>query len=52
MLPTSVFQTNKRGFPTLSKPHQDLLLLFFRHNVQVTSSALQSPNILASREAF
>lgn len=35
ILPISVFQTNKRGFPTLSKAHQDLLLLFFRHNVQV-----------------
>lgn len=38
ILPISVFQTNKRGFPTLSKAHQDLLLLFFRHNVQVISS--------------
>lgn len=35
-LPTSVFLTNKRGYPTLSKPHQDLLLLFFRHGVQVS----------------
>jgi protein arginine N-methyltransferase 5 len=42
VLPTSVFQTNKRGFPTLSKAHQDLLLLFFRHNVQVKSQSLQS----------
>lgn len=35
VLSCTVFQTNKRGYPTLSKPHQDLLLLFFCQGVQV-----------------
>jgi hypothetical protein len=35
LLPTSVFLINKRGFPTLSKAHQDMLLTFFNHGVQV-----------------
>ncbi|KAI8473882.1 MAG: PRMT5 arginine-N-methyltransferase-domain-containing protein [Monoraphidium minutum] len=34
-LPTAVFGTNKRGYPVLSKAHQDLLSLGFRHGVQV-----------------
>ena len=36
LLRTTVFQTNKRGYPTLSKAHQDMLLLFFRLGVQVS----------------
>ncbi|BDA41363.1 Protein arginine N-methyltransferase 5 [Coccomyxa sp. Obi] len=35
MLPTTVFLINKRGYPTLSKAHQELLLTFFSHGVQV-----------------
>lgn len=38
MLPTSVFLVNKRGYPTLSKAHQDMLLTFFSHGVQVTEA--------------
>lgn len=35
LLPTSLFGSNKRGYPVLPKPHQELLALFFRHGVQV-----------------
>ena len=35
MVPTSLFLTNKRGFPTLSRAHQALLASFFRLGVQV-----------------
>lgn len=35
LLPTSVFTTNKRGYPILSKAHQELLSTAYRHNVQV-----------------
>ena len=35
MVPTGLFLTNKRGFPTLSRPHQALLASFFRLGVQV-----------------
>jgi hypothetical protein len=35
LLPTDVFTTNKRGYPVLSRPHQELLALAFRHGVQV-----------------
>lgn len=35
LLPTVVFLTNRKGFPVLGKPHQELLLTLFRHNVQV-----------------
>eukprot|EP01113_Clastostelium_recurvatum_P032186 TRINITY_DN4095_c0_g1_i1.p1 TRINITY_DN4095_c0_g1~~TRINITY_DN4095_c0_g1_i1.p1 ORF type:complete len:640 (+),score=181.99 TRINITY_DN4095_c0_g1_i1:34-1953(+) len=34
IIPTSIFLTNKKGFPTLSKPHQNLLHSFFRFKVQ------------------
>eukprot|EP00898_Chlorokybus_atmophyticus_P004141 jgi/Chlat1/4728/Chrsp30S04763 len=35
ILPTTVFLTNKRGFPTLSRRHQDLVNTLFEHNVQI-----------------
>lgn len=35
ILSTSAFTTNKRGYPTLSKRHQDFITLCFKHNVQV-----------------
>ena len=35
VVPVSVFQTNKRGFPALSKAHQAVLVSFFQLNVQV-----------------
>lgn len=35
IFPTSIFLTNKKGYPTLSRPHQDLLLRLFRHKVQL-----------------
>ena len=41
LLPTSVFLTNKRGFPTLSKPHQALLAAFFDLGVQVRLACSQ-----------
>ncbi|EIE25124.1 protein arginine N-methyltransferase 5 [Coccomyxa subellipsoidea C-169] len=38
MLPTSVFLNNKRGYPTLTKAHQEMLLTFFAHGVQSAAS--------------
>ncbi|KAI3428237.1 hypothetical protein D9Q98_006617 [Chlorella vulgaris] len=38
LVPTSVFTTNKRGYPTLSKRHQDFLSDCFRRGVQVVLS--------------
>ncbi|KIY97450.1 putative Protein arginine N-methyltransferase 5 [Monoraphidium neglectum] len=35
LLPTSVFGTNKRGYPVLSRAHQELVHLAFAHGVQV-----------------
>lgn len=35
ILSTNCFMTNKRGFPALSKAHQELLTCLFQHNVQV-----------------
>ncbi|KAL6062042.1 Protein arginine N-methyltransferase 5, variant 2 [Balamuthia mandrillaris] len=35
ILPTNVFLTNKMGYPTLSKNHQQFLCAMFRHKVQV-----------------
>ena len=40
LLPTSIFLTNKRGYPTLSKPHQALLAAFFELGVQVGVTGL------------
>jgi len=37
-----VFQTNKRGFPALSKAHQAVLLSFFQLNVQVRHTCVVS----------
>eukprot|EP00241_Pyramimonas_parkeae_P004115 CAMPEP_0114238944 /NCGR_PEP_ID=MMETSP0058-20121206/8189_1 /TAXON_ID=36894 /ORGANISM="Pyramimonas parkeae, CCMP726" /LENGTH=666 /DNA_ID=CAMNT_0001351077 /DNA_START=112 /DNA_END=2109 /DNA_ORIENTATION=- len=41
ILSTSAFTTNKRGYPTLSKRHQDFITLCFKHNVQVILSDQQ-----------
>ncbi|CAL5222774.1 g5187 [Coccomyxa viridis] len=38
LLPTSAFLTNRRGYPTLSKAHQELLTRFFQLGVQVVLS--------------
>jgi hypothetical protein len=35
LLLPGVFTTNKRGYPILSKAHQELLSTAYRHNVQV-----------------
>lgn len=35
LLPTSVFVSNRRGYPSLSRAHQELLLKFFGYGVQV-----------------
>lgn len=42
-LSTEVFLTNRRGYPTLSKAHQELLTSFWRQGVQVWHSLVQSP---------
>ena len=36
LLPTAAFLTNRKGFPVLSRPHQDLLAKVFQHGIQVT----------------
>lgn len=38
LLPTSVFVSNRRGYPSLSRAHQELLLKFFGYGVQACSS--------------
>ena len=35
ILPTTIFSSNKRGYPILSKPHQELIASFFKLKVQV-----------------
>ncbi|KAK9801379.1 hypothetical protein WJX73_003164 [Symbiochloris irregularis] len=40
LLPSSVFVTNRKGFPTLPKSHQALLLQFFGFGVQVILTGL------------
>jgi hypothetical protein len=35
LLPTKIFSSNKRGYPVLSKAHQELLIMFFKLRVQV-----------------
>lgn len=35
MLSTDAFLTNKRGFPVLSKRHQELICCLLQHNVQI-----------------
>ena len=37
-LPTGAFVTNRRGYPTLPRAHQELLIDFWRQGVQVLSS--------------
>ena len=34
-LPTAAFIANRRGYPTLPKAHQELLIDFWRQGVQV-----------------
>ncbi|BBN09504.1 type II protein arginine methyltransferase [Marchantia polymorpha subsp. ruderalis] len=38
ILHTSAFLTNKRGYPCLSKQHQNLITTLFTHNVQIVIS--------------
>ncbi len=40
-LSTEAFLTNRRGYPTLSKAHQELLTSFWRQGVQVWHSVVQ-----------
>ena len=35
LLPLTCFTTNKRGYPTLPKRHQEFVALMFKNNVQV-----------------
>ena len=51
VVPTSIFQNNKRGFPALSKAHQAVLLSFFPLNVQVGVNCSAGRTVLhASQE--
>ena len=34
VIPTNVFLTNNKGFPVLSKPHQEFLIALFNYDVQ------------------
>lgn len=44
LLPTSAFLTNKRGYPTLSKAHQELLTRFFQMGVQASLQCYHAIN--------
>ncbi|RLN10048.1 hypothetical protein BBJ28_00013530 [Nothophytophthora sp. Chile5] len=35
IIPTSIFLTNRKGYPALSQRHQKVLALLFQHNVQL-----------------
>ena len=39
LLPTSAFLTNRRGYPTLAKAHQELLTRFFQLGVQASGAS-------------
>ena len=38
LLPTSCYTRNKKGYPVLSKAHQELVTSMFQHNVQVCAA--------------
>eukprot|EP00735_Rhodelphis_limneticus_P001355 TRINITY_DN11955_c0_g1::TRINITY_DN11955_c0_g1_i1::g.16917::m.16917 TRINITY_DN11955_c0_g1::TRINITY_DN11955_c0_g1_i1::g.16917 ORF type:complete len:612 (-),score=151.45,sp/Q8GWT4/ANM15_ARATH/47.78/0.0,PRMT5/PF05185.11/1.9e-169,Methyltransf_26/PF13659.1/0.065,Met_10/PF02475.11/0.049,Methyltransf_20/PF12147.3/0.093 TRINITY_DN11955_c0_g1_i1:440-2275(-) len=38
IVPTSIFLTNKKGYPTLSRRHQEVMGEFFRYKIQVIIS--------------
>ena len=42
LLPTAAFLTNRKGFPVLSRPHQDLLAKVFQHGIQVCVLSLKA----------
>ena len=41
IVPTHLFQTNKKGFPVLSKPHQTVIRQFLRQKSQILISGAQ-----------
>ena len=44
LLPTAAFLTNRKGFPVLSRPHQELLARVFQHGIQVcATTSCQDP---------
>ncbi|XP_062224110.1 protein arginine N-methyltransferase 5-like isoform X3 [Phragmites australis] len=45
ILQTNVFLTNAKGYPCLSKRHQNLLTGFFNHSVQVIISGRSNHNV-------
>ncbi len=51
VVPVSVFQTNKRGFPALSKAHQAVLVSFFQLNVQVRHMCIISQSVTLTSPA-
>eukprot|EP00246_Nothoceros_aenigmaticus_P003341 TRINITY_DN1443_c0_g1_i1.p1 TRINITY_DN1443_c0_g1~~TRINITY_DN1443_c0_g1_i1.p1 ORF type:complete len:394 (+),score=58.92 TRINITY_DN1443_c0_g1_i1:284-1465(+) len=48
ILHTSAFLTNKRGYPCLSKRHQNFITALFNHNVQVIISGEPHHNVNGS----
>lgn len=45
ILPTSIFLTNKKGFPVLSKAHQRIIFNLFKVNVDRFNYNLQPASI-------
>ena len=43
IFPTSIFLTNKKGFPVLSKPHQLFVLEMYQFKIQVILKGLKPP---------
>nr|CAG4634648.1 EOG090X028A [Alona affinis] len=41
IVPTHLFQTNKKGFPVLSKPHQTVIRQFLRQKTQILITGAQ-----------
>ncbi len=45
LLPTAAFLTNRKGFPVLSRPHQDLLAKVCQHGIQVRAVSLRTRSL-------
>lgn len=45
IIPTSVFHNNKKGYPVLSRPHQQLVINMVEHEAQVIVSGARRANI-------
>ncbi|CAH0699156.1 unnamed protein product [Spodoptera exigua] len=45
IVPTSIFYNNKKGFPVLSRPHQQLVVSLIEHEAQVLVTGARRSNV-------